>query len=152
MWDVQELFRKHRADIVRFLQRRVSSPEVAADLTQDLFLKLLTLTHSVPVTNGRAYLLSAAGNLAINYRKREKLVEFVYDPDLVDRTACEQPDAERWLLSRDELRVVARTIAEFPAIQREAFILSRVDGLSFAAIGKRLGIPRQRVFDTSCAS
>jgi len=85
MWDLHDLFRRHGRDLTRFLQRRVSSPETAADLTQELFLRLLTATPAASVHDRRGYLFRAAGNLAINHRKRERLVEFVADPDLLDR-------------------------------------------------------------------
>lgn len=147
MWDLQDLFRRHGRDLTRFLQRRVSSPETAADLTQELFLRLLTATPTVTVHDRRRYLFRAAGNLAINHRKRERLVEFVADPELLDRIADDAPNAERSLLSRQELAIVAATLTEFPPLHREIFMLSRVDGLSFAEIGRQLGVPRQRAFD-----
>ncbi|MDO9413616.1 MAG: sigma-70 family RNA polymerase sigma factor [Pseudolabrys sp.] len=147
MWDLQDLFRRHSRELNRFLQRRVSSPEVAADLTQELFLRLLTATPAAPVLDRRSYLFRAAGNLAINHRKRERLVEFVADPDLLDRIADETPNAERALLSRQQLLIVAAALTEFPPVHREIFMLSRVDGLSHADIGRQLGLPRQRVFD-----
>jgi RNA polymerase sigma factor (sigma-70 family) len=147
MWDVQDLFRRHNRDITRFLQRRVSSPEVAADLAQDLFLRLLTTVPAGPVNNSRGYLFQAAGNLAINHNKRQRLVDFVDDPACLDAIPDDAPNAERWLLSRQELAIIARTLTEFPLLHREVFMLSRVEGLSFGAISKRLGIPRQTAFD-----
>lgn len=147
MWDVQDLFRRHNRDITRFLQRRVSSPEVAADLAQELFLRLLTTIPAAPVSNSKGYLFRAAGNLAINHNKRERLVDFVDDPACLAAIADDAPNAERRLLSRQELAIIARTLTEFPPLHREVFMLSRVEGLSFGAISKRLGIPRQTAFD-----
>lgn len=147
MWDVQDLFRRHNRDVTRFLQRRVSSPDVAADLAQDLFVRLLTVTPTVPVTNGRAYLLRAAGNLAINHRKRERLIDFIHDPEALENIACDRPSPESWLLSRQELAIVAATLAEFPPLHHEVFMLSRIEGLSFRAISEKLGIPHQSAFD-----
>lgn len=146
MWDLQDLFRRHHRDLVRFLRRRVSSPEAAADLTQELFLRLLTATPAAPVLDSRGYLFRAAGNLAINHNRRERLVKFD-DPACLDAIADEAPCAERLLLSRQELAIVASTLTEFPPLHREIFMLSRVDGLSFAQIGVKLGVPRQRAFD-----
>ena len=147
MWDVQDLFRRHNRDITRFLQRRVSSPEVAADLAQELFLRLLTTAPAAPVHNTRGYLFQAAGNLAVNHNKRQRLISFVSDPAYLETIPDDAPSAERWLLSRQELAIVANTLTEFPPVPREVFMLSRVEGLSFGAIGKRLEIPRQTAFD-----
>jgi RNA polymerase sigma-70 factor (ECF subfamily) len=145
MWDVQELFRRHSRDVTRFLRGRVSSPEVAADLTQELFLRLLT-TAPASVQNRESYLFRAASNLAYTYRTREKLVQFVRDDDLLATLSDEQPDAERMLQARQELRAVSETLAEFSPVQREIFMLSRIDGLTYDAIGKRLSLPLQTVY------
>ena len=53
------------------------------------------------------------------------------------------PNAEQALLSRQELAVVAHSLAEFPILHREIFILSRLEGMTYKAIGQRLGIPTQ---------
>ena len=146
MWDLQDLFRRYNRDLVRFLCRRVSSQDVAADLTQELFLRLLTATPASPINDSKAYLFRAAGNLAINHNRRERLIAFD-DPACLETIADESPCAERQLLSRQEMTIVARTLTEFPPLHREIFMLSRVDGLSFAQISARLGVPRQRAFD-----
>lgn len=76
MWDVQELFRRYSRDLNRFLHHRVSSRESAADLTQDLFFKLLPTDNSAVVVDRKSYLFRAARNLALNHIKRERLIEF----------------------------------------------------------------------------
>jgi RNA polymerase sigma-70 factor (ECF subfamily) len=140
MWDVQELFRLHRKDVTRFLQRRVSSPDTAADLVQDLFLKLLSSNLSATVADRKSYLFRAATNLAINHNKREQLVRYE-DPSLLDLVVDETPDAERVLLSRQELRIVAEVLAGVSPIQRQIFLLARVEGETFPSIGRKLGMP-----------
>ena len=142
VWDLQELFRRHHKELRRFLLGRVSSPEVAADLTQDVFLRVLTAAPGT-VDNQQAYLFQAARNLAINHNKRERLVSYVHDPDVLHAVRDETPNAEQALLSQQELAVVANSLAEFPVMHREIFILSRLEGLTYKAIGERLGIPTQ---------
>lgn len=143
-WDLHDLFRRHSRDVNRYLQRRVSSKEVAADLTQDLFLRLLTRQLPDIVSDRKGYLLRAASNLAINHNKRERLISFG-DPNALNDVADDTPSAERILLSRQELYIVASVLAEIPPVQREIFILSRLEGWTFDAIGKRLGMPLQTV-------
>jgi len=106
----------------------------------------LTAAPASPINDSRAYLFRAAGNLAINHNRRERLLAFD-DPACLETIADESPCAERQLLSRQELAIVARTLTEFPPLHREIFMLSRVDGLSFGQISTRLGVPRQRAFD-----
>ena len=142
MWDLHDLFRRHHKELTRFLRGRVSSPEVAADLTQDVFLRVLTAAPGT-VENKQAYLFRTARNIAFNYNKRERLVTYVSDPDVLLSIRDESPTAEQALLSRQELAVVANSLAEFPQVHREIFILSRLEGMTYKAIGERLGIPTQ---------
>lgn len=145
MWDVQDLFRRHNRDVFRYLQRRVSSRETAADLTQDLFLRLLTTQPAAAVNDRKGYLLRAAGNLAINHNKRERLLAFG-DPAALETIADDAPGPESVLLSRQELEIVASVLAETPPVQREIFILSRLEGWTLDAIGKRMGMPLKTVY------
>jgi RNA polymerase sigma-70 factor (ECF subfamily) len=41
---------------------------------------------------------------------------------------------------------VAGVLAELPRVQQEIFILSRIDGLTYEAVGKSLGMPTQTVY------
>lgn len=140
MWDIQDLFRRYNQDLNRFLRRRVASKEVAADLTQDIFLKLLTAEVSAGVTDRKGYLFQVARNLAINHNKRERLIEYG-DPASLESAVDDAPCPERTLLSRQELAIVDSILSQIPPIQREIFILSRLEGLTFRAISERLGIP-----------
>jgi RNA polymerase sigma factor (sigma-70 family) len=145
VWDFQDLFRRHHKELRRFLRGRVSSAEVAADLTQDVFLRMLTAAPG-NVDDQQAYLFRAARNLALNHNKRERLVTYVNDPDALLSIRDDAPNAEQALLSRQELAVVAGALAEFSPLHREIFILSRLDGMTYQAIGQRLGIPMQTAF------
>lgn len=40
MWDLKRLFQKHAQEIDRFLRKRGHQPDVASDLTQDVFLRV----------------------------------------------------------------------------------------------------------------
>lgn len=147
MWDIQELFRRHAKEVTRYLRRRVSSPEVAADLTQEAFLALWSARSTLSVTNGHAYLFRTATNLAINHNRRERILSFVDDSDAVFATlADETATPERVLLSRQELAVVYTTLNEFPPAHRKIFILSRIEGRTYEEIGRTLEIPAKTAF------
>lgn len=147
MWDIQELFRRHAKELTRYLRRRVSSPEIAADLTQEAFLALWSARATLSVTNGHAYLFRTATNLAINHNRRERILSFVDDPDAAFATlADETATPERVLLSRQELAVIYATLNEFPPAHRRIFILSRIEGRTYQEIGRALEIPAKTAF------
>ncbi|MGH7021019.1 MAG: RNA polymerase sigma factor, partial [Brevundimonas sp.] len=66
---------------------------------------------------------------------------------LLDRVADPRPSPESSLITRDELRRMDRIMAAMPARPREVFRLSRIEGLSFAEIGRTLGTSRQTVHE-----
>lgn len=131
---------------MRFLGRRVTSPATAADLTQDAFLALLNAkTHQI--TDGRAYLFRTAANLAINHNRRESILLFESDPDAsLARLPDDAPSPERIVLSRQELALICKVLDNLSELQQSIFYLSRIEGLTYEAIGRRLKIPSKTAF------
>ncbi len=111
------------------------------------FLALWAARSRTPIADGHAYLFRTATNLAINHNRRQRILSFVDDPDTALATlADETPSAEQVLLSRQELMIVYATLKEFPPAHRAVFILSRIDGRTFAEIGRMLDIQPRTAF------
>ena len=138
--DIQSLFSEVRGDILRFVQRRTRNPESAADLTQDLFLKLSAVPNSLPSRKeARAYLFRMAGNLAIDHVRVEARRSEILDGSKVlfeDTTIGPEAIA----ISRDHLRVISDALDELPPKCREVLVLARVHGLEHREIAQRLGV------------
>ena len=104
MWDLQNLFLKHARDIDRFLRRRGHTPETAADLTQDTFVRVLVANPRGPNDNPKAYLHQVARNLSVDLKRRERHVERV---DLAEqdlhRIADLSPSQETVVYDRQRL-------------------------------------------------
>ncbi|WP_395396199.1 sigma-70 family RNA polymerase sigma factor (plasmid) [Novosphingobium sp. BL-8A] len=134
------------ADHTRKMMR--GAPE-AEDIAQESWAKVLSgIASGGTIANLRGYLLKVARNLMIDHRRREALgIETWAPEDAVARIADPQPSAEHQLITRDELRRMDAIIQAMPARPRQVFRLSRFEGLSFAEIGRRLGISRQTVHD-----
>lgn len=146
MWDFQELFRRHRGELTRFLQRRGASPDMAADLTQETFLKLLSATPTGRVDNKRAYIFQTANNLLVDLGRRRRLVPFVEDSNAaLQQLVDEAPSPERVVLSRQELALMQAALEQIPERPREVF-LARLEGRTFDEIGRSLGMPTQTAF------
>lgn len=151
MIDLDALFRSCARDLRQFLRRRVASPEIAADLAQEAFFRLLRSDHLPDGTahaarDARAYLFSIAANLAIDHRRQARRQQ----TDPVDLAAIEafpdpQPSAERSSLSREELRILAAAVETLPPRGRQIFLMHKVDELSYAEIATRLGIAKNTV-------
>lgn len=151
MIDLDALFRSCARDLRQFLRRRVTSPEVAADLAQEAFFRLLRSGQEPDAAansarDARAYLFSIAANLAIDHRRQVRRQQT--DPVEIEAIAAfpdPRPSAERSSLSREELRVLAEAVASLPPRGREVFRLHKIEGLSYAEIAARLGIAKNTV-------
>lgn len=146
-WDFHTLFKAHAKDIARYLQRRGSSLDQAADFTQDAFARLIAGPPEATVDNPAAYLFRTARNLAINHDRRQRILSFADDPEAaLQAVADDAPSPERVAISRQEIAILEAVFAELTPIQRQIFLLSRIEGRTLAEIGKTLDIPPNTAF------
>ena len=121
----------------------------ADDIAQESWVRVTAaMAEGGAIANVRGYLFRVARNLMIDHRRREaRGIEQWLPDEAVARIPDPRPGAEAQLITRDELRRMDAIIAAMPARSRQVFRLSRFEGLSFAEIGRRLGISRQTVHD-----
>ncbi|QPC43545.1 RNA polymerase sigma factor [Kaustia mangrovi] len=147
MWDLQKLFLRHAREIDRFLRRRGHSPETAADLTQDTFLRVMTAAARRDGGNPRAYLHRVARNLSIDLRRRECRMEHVSLPEEeIHAIADPSPSPETAAYDRERLRIVESAIAELPERTRRAFQLHRLGGRTLSEVAGELGLSTSRTW------
>ena len=149
MWDIQILFRKHAREINRFLRRRGHSPETAADLTQDTFLRILTTVpqEGSPDHNPKAYLYRVSRNLSINHARYERLKGTVdLNEDVVAAFADPSPSAETVIYDRQRLKLTENALAELPARTRAAFELHRLGDRTISDVAQELGLSTTRTW------
>lgn len=126
-------------------ERRTRSPE-SEDMAQEACVRALEMPQPDRVRDPIRYVLRIARNLLVD-RARKR----VRDALLVDSLLTVEPDAgntadpERILAGKQELRRVLAAIEKLPPRCREAFILHRFDGLSYAAIARRMGVSTSMV-------
>lgn len=138
--DLDTLFRLYRRELWGMAYRRVGDREAAADLVQDTFLRYAATPGARP-GNPRSFLWRVLGNLVIDLRRslsrrgRHEAID-----DLADHLADGRPGPDQVLAGRQQLAILVRALAELPADCRAALLLNRLEGLSHAEVGTRLGI------------
>lgn len=140
---LEPFFRAHQQGLQNFFRGRVESAVVAADLTQETFLRML---RSAVQLNPSAYLYQVARTVLIDHyraRRRSPLVELASEDWGSIEAAAASP--EEATLCEEEMQVLAAAIEALPARGREVFRLSRFEGLSYDQIAARLGISRNTV-------
>jgi RNA polymerase sigma-70 factor, ECF subfamily len=148
-WDIQQLFRRHAAEVTRALRRRGLSAETAADLTQDAFVRLLGAAErrSGDTDNPRAYLHQVSRNLAVDLQRRERLMPRVEMTDeLFNAIADPSPSAETVVYDRQRLAIVETALAELPERTRHAFEQHRLGEKTLAQVAVELGLSTTRTW------
>lgn len=143
---LEALFRSCERDLIRFFRRRVRSPETAADLTQEAFLRLLRAKPAATLHDAKAYLFRTANNLVIDHYRSSgnRMAASVTETEWrAFRDPCPSPEAV--VLSREELDILQQAIADLPPRGREIFLMHKFEGLSYAEIAVRLGIAKNTV-------
>jgi RNA polymerase sigma-70 factor (ECF subfamily) len=134
-----DLYREVAPGMINYLVRFTRDRALAEDLLQEVFLRIHRVRHTYrPENPVKPWLYAIARYVAIdNLRKRGRRREVAYEDALMKATA---PDGmARREISR-EMEEVDRAMDELPAGQREAFVLTKVVGLSVQEAAAVLGI------------
>jgi RNA polymerase sigma factor (sigma-70 family) len=145
--DLKALYLAHREELQAYLNRQVRCRETAADLTQDVFIRLSEQAGRSRIGNFRAYLFSSVRNLLIDHFRREqhRKGEDVPEAEL-ESLAQITPSLEQTVMAQQELQQLQVLVQNMPVRCREVFLLSRLEGLTFVEIGARLGISSKTAF------
>lgn len=140
---IADLYRRHFGELVRFLSKRLACRELAADMAQELFARLLAKDGSVAaLQDHRAYLFASARHLAAETRRSPKWRESADDAMQLGYS-CEEREAdspELELCGKQSVEVLLQAVAKLPPRCREAFILHKFDGLSYSEVAERMDI------------
>lgn len=137
--DFVRLFVQERQRLLRGISHRVDSPATAADLVQDVFLRLWERGGKV-TGDPSAYLFRSIRNAVIDHRRAERVRASALAALLPEQLAAAPPPALGLLEARQQLERVDGAIRALPERSRDIFLLNRVHGRSYAEIGRALGL------------
>ncbi len=141
--EIAKLYEKEHGRLRAFVRRIVGNPAAAEDVVQQAFTNILGRQENAATA---AYVVQAARNLALNHlrdaRRRGDIEQAGLDLELI---ADLRPSPEMIALYRSELRRLLEAVAALPARRREAFVLNRIEGLSYDEVASRMGISRNTV-------
>lgn len=138
--EVGALYHDHHAWLVGWLLRRVRHRENAADLAQDTFLYVLGRPeHVAGLRQPRAWLSTIAHGLLVDRIRRQRL-EQAYLAAIAALPEPEVPGPEMRLILLETLARIDRLLDGLKPKVRQAYLLSRLEGLGYKAIAERLGV------------
>ena len=147
-----ELDRRFRAPLMSFFRRRLRDPEAAADLTQDVFERLLRARQRGEVKDVEALVFVTASNLLKDLGRktqhRDRAQDYDFDGALVSavsRELLEDRSPERIIQARDSVAAALQALNELGTRTRDVYVLFRLEGLKQAEIAALYGISRSTV-------
>jgi RNA polymerase sigma factor (sigma-70 family) len=144
---VERLFARHRGALQAFFFRRLRTKTDAADLAQEVYLRMLRVNDPDTIRNPEAYLFAVAGNLlkenAVADRRQAASVD-VEEADALQMLAALSDFGAPLDTSRrvDRLRVVLK---QLPPKCRAVVVLRYRDELSYQEIAERLEVSTHMV-------
>ncbi|WP_327012015.1 RNA polymerase sigma factor [Comamonas piscis] len=148
------VFERYYRELLNFLSRSVHDRDTAADLAQESYARVLAAQQTgQAVQDPRALLYRTARNLVIDQHRRSSIrAELETAPVSVDEASGLEHlagprslEPENILASRESLAALVATIDQLPPRCREAFMLYKFDGLSYAQIAAQMGISTRTV-------
>ena len=135
---VEELFAKHHNEIYAYLLRMLRDSELAADLTQDAFVKAYKAYDALEKPeNARAWLYQIAHRVALDDLRRRRIVRFV---PLVGETRGTAPSAEHLVMDARLSGDLQRALARIPERQRQALLLAELHDMTGLELAAVLGV------------
>ena len=141
------LFNKHRGALLRHVERLVSSREDAAELVQEAFLRVMGHVQTSRFeAAARAYLFQTATNLARDHHRRQRFRdhERLEDQSEAALTAS-LPSPDQAAASDEVLALLRAAIQALPPTTRAVFLMARTQDLSYAEIGRQMGLSQRTV-------
>jgi RNA polymerase sigma-70 factor (ECF subfamily) len=153
------LVRRHKTSIYNFILRQVRAAQVAEDLVQDVFVKIVhNATEFKHEARFTTWAYAIARNICIDHLRKMSLRKHpsldqqssqgdTDGPTLGERTADKTPGAsvERAVIGNELGVRITQAVELLPAEQREVFLLRELGNVPFKDIAEITGVPENTV-------
>lgn len=138
---IEGLYRAEAPRLTRFFRRRIGEGDEAPDLVQEAFARLAAFMAREGLANPAPYLQRIARNLLFERtRRRSRRMAASHVSIDEERDVAVGPVQEQALAYADLMRLYEAAVYGLPDKTRTAFLLHRVDELTYREIAERLGI------------
>lgn len=135
------LFDRHRQMVYRTALAITGDPEIAADLLQDVFLRLHRFAHRIdPQRPLKPWLYRVTVNISYTYLRRRRWLPVPID-DLLQQVGTSKASPERQVERREAREVVFSALTRLPPTQRVVVVLYYLNNLSLKDIAEILKCP-----------
>lgn len=137
--EVNILYTGHYGWLKGWLRFKLGSAFDAADLAQDVFMRLLSRHEPIAAREPKAFLSTIARRLVVEHWRRREL-EQAWLETLAALPTSDVPSPERRAEFLETLVAIDAILDGFKPAIRTAFLLAQLDGLTCPQIAAQLGV------------
>ena len=123
-----------------YISRLLPHSPDAEDLANEAFTRVLASSTPERPVPPKAYLFSAAHNLAMNHHRRRRVRGHPVDPDTGNDIPDPAPGVDRELIGRERVDQLWEAVSQLPPRCQQVFLMRKIEHLSNPEIADRLGI------------
>lgn len=138
--ELTESFERFAAELRRFAIGVVRDPELAGDVMQTTFIKLLERGHEVRTANLKGWLFRVALNEGLMIRRRDSAGQRAHRR-VAELARPSETRPEDRLVQREVVESVRRVVGELPPDQRRVVLARMYEDKTFAQIAAELDVP-----------
>jgi len=138
--DIGELYEKYANDVLRLSYFYLGDRGQAEDVTQDVFVRLMTRTSSIQAGHEKAWLMKVAVNRCRDLWRGGWLKRVALGTTALELIPV--PDASDDILDR---AAVMEAVHALPAVFKETVLLHYYQGFGISEIAGMLGLPEGTV-------
>jgi RNA polymerase sigma-70 factor (ECF subfamily) len=143
--ELENLYRAHHGWIRQWLQRKLGNAHDAAELAQDVFVRLLSKPRTFnDAEHAKAYLGRMSRNACVDFWRRRR-IEQAYVEVLSAQPEQLQPSLEHQAIILETLAQLQAMIDRMPQRVAEAFCLAQLQGMKQREIAERLQVSERSV-------
>ncbi|GAA5236664.1 sigma-70 family RNA polymerase sigma factor [Verticiella sediminum] len=142
---VARIYLEQHVWLVGWLRRRVGCPHAAADFAHDTFARLIGSGAATALSEPRAWLTTTATRLLVDDSRRRRIEQVFLASWSALHGSDVHPSTELVAQACQSIALLDAWLAGTSRKARAAFLMVRVEGLTSAEAGIRLGISPGRV-------
>jgi RNA polymerase sigma-70 factor (ECF subfamily) len=141
---LDNLFRQHNKELLNYAFHRAG--DVAEDMVQESFVRLMQHPDLTTIENHRAYLYKVTSNSLVDHNRKQRVIaKYHEDCDDLDTLPSALLGPEITLHHQQRLLRYLQALDELPVIDRTVFLLHRFDGMTYPQIAKLLKLSKSTV-------
>jgi RNA polymerase sigma-70 factor (ECF subfamily) len=142
---LERLFAQHGAALLAFFYQRVRRRPDAAELAQEVYLRMLRISDIEAIRNPEAYLYTVASNLAKEHRVLEQRNANTLDIDDAAELLADLTPASAEIDTERRIRRLREVLRQLSTKAQAAVALHYWHGMSYQEVALQLGVSTHMV-------